>query len=93
MGCSWDSPAPGRNAQAFGDIEHRAMNRYIVDHPRTEVVALGASDVEEVGLLSGLPSLGHAHAVVAARRLATFLFTGEPDAFAGVFDKEMIIEI
>jgi hypothetical protein len=49
--------------------------------------------VEEVGLLSGLPSLGHAHAVVTARRLETFLFTEEPGLFAGIFDKEMIIEI
>lgn len=78
-------------AQAFGDTERLAMNQYLVDHPRIEVVALDASNVEEVGLLSGLPSFGHAHAVVAARQLATFLMTEEPDTFDGFFDKDMII--
>jgi hypothetical protein len=80
-------------AQAFDDPDHIAMNRYILGHPRTEVVALDGSQVEDVGLLTELPSLGHAHAAVTARRLATYLITAEPDAFAGVVDKEMIIAI
>jgi hypothetical protein len=80
-------------AEAFDDLEHIAMNRYLLGHPRTEVIPLDVIDIEDVGLLSGLPSLGHAHAVVTARRLATFLLTGEPDSFVGFVDKEMIIEV
>jgi hypothetical protein len=80
-------------AAAFGEPERRAMNRYLIEHPRTEIVALDGRDVEQVGRLTGLPSLGHAHAAVTARRFAAVLMTEEPESFAGFVDKEAILEI
>jgi hypothetical protein len=79
--------------EVFRDREHIAMNRYILGHPHTEVVPLDVTDLEEVAQLSGLPSLGHAHAAVTVRRLTTFLMTEEPELFAGLVDKDMIIGI
>jgi hypothetical protein len=82
-------------AQAFArtGADDRAVLRMLVRGPRSVVAPLDAEVTENVGLVARRSDLATAHAAVIATDMSAVLVTAEPDAFAGLVAKEMIIEI
>ncbi|GAA0895950.1 hypothetical protein [Virgisporangium aurantiacum] len=82
-------------AQAFARTgpDDRGVLRMLVRGARSVVAPLDADGSEGVGLVARRCDLATAHAAVVATDRSAVLVTAEPAAFAGLVDKEMIIEV
>jgi hypothetical protein len=82
-------------AQAFARTspEDHGVLRMLIRGARSVGAPLDAEVTEGVGLVARRSDLATAHAAVIATDTSAVLVTAEPDTFAGLVDKEMIIEI
>ena len=82
-------------AQAFARTspDDRGVLRMLVRGARSVVAPLDAEICEGVGLVARRCDLATAHAALIATDMSAVLVTAEPGVFAGLVDKEMIIEI